>query len=262
MAAPKPAVPPAPSPPATAPPAVPVPRSGEVRDSGGARHDSIRAQRWVSEGAVKVLGDVEADVTEVRGLVSVQGRWTGGSAKVHGTLDAGGEVTLTGALELDGEAELARPLHAGSLNAAGAIRIHGSASLTGAVRSDGHLDVAGSLTATSVDFRGRLTVQEEIVTPRLVGQLRGESSARTIRAERVELRRAGRFGAPPHFWVTLIEAKEAILEHVEVEVGRADRVDLGPGAQVARVEGTVVRQHPSAHVGPVSRTPAPYGLTR
>src|SRR5579859_7980742 len=97
-AAPKPTAPPSaaarPAPPAAPPPVPPPPRTGEVRDTGAARHDSIRAQRWTAQGAVKVLGDVEIDAAELSGLASVRGAVRGGSVSMQGTLDVGGLVDL------------------------------------------------------------------------------------------------------------------------------------------------------------------------
>ncbi|HEY6238897.1 MAG TPA: hypothetical protein VIZ68_06925, partial [Thermoplasmata archaeon] len=94
------------------------------------------------------------------------------------------------------------------------------------------------------------------------GRLAGTSRATTLQADRVVVRRSGFRGRHATFEVRTIEAKEADLEGVVAEYVRADRIALGPGCQIARIDGEVTRVHASSHVGPVSRSPAPYGLTR
>ena len=263
MAAPA-ATPPTPPSATAPPPAPPVPpaRTGEVRDAGAARHDAIRAQRWTAQGAAKVLGDVEVDVAELSGLASIRGAVRGGSLSMVGTLDVGGAVDLSGALSVDGEGEFGGTVRSGSFTGAGTLRLRGGLTASTTVRTDGSLEVHGRVDAKSLEFRGRLQVDEEIAVAELTGSLKGDSAVRSIRADRITLRRGGRFGARGRFVVTTIEAKDVTLEDVDAEYVRADRVVLGPGAQVARVDGTIASQHASAHVGPVSRTPKPYGLSR
>lgn len=246
----------------SAPPAAPPPRTGEVHDAGAARHDSVRAHRWSSQGAVKVLGDVEVDEADLRGLATVRGTVKGGSVASSGTLDVGGVVELSGRLATDGEAEFGAAVRAGTVEAKGTLRVRGGLSATSGIRSEGSLEVRGGIGAPRLEFVGRIQVDEAIAAADVDGTIRGDSRARSIKGERVTIRRGGRFGGRGRLTVGTIEAKEVRLEDVELEYLRADRIVLGPGAQVARLDGTVTSQHASAHVGPVSRTPRPYGLSR
>jgi len=62
--------------------------------------------------------------------------------------------------------------------------------------------------------------------------------------------------------VDRIEAESVKLEGVKVAFVRAPQVILGRGCHVTEVDGTIVRRHPSSHVGPESRSLPPYGLRR
>ncbi len=257
--APKPAPP---APPAATPSPVPPARSGEVHDVGAARHDFVHAARWSAQGAVKVLGEVDVGSAELGGLATVRGALRAGSLSSKGTLDVAGTAEVANALRLEGEAEFGATLRAGAIVADGAVRVRGALSATESLRSVGSLEVHGPLSAPTVSFDGRLLVDGELTAREVTGTLRDDSSVHTIRAERVTIRRGVRFGRRRRLSVTLLEAREVTLEDVDVEYLKADRIALGAGAQVARAEGAVVSRHPTAHVGPVSRSPPPYGLFR
>lgn len=259
----KPPAPGAPATPAPTPaPSAPPPRTGEVHDAGAARHDGLRVRHWTSQGAVKVLGDVEVDQADLAGLVSIRGTLKGGSVTCSGTLDVGGAVELSGTLSTDGDASLGAAARAASVASKGTLRTLGGLSASAGIRSEGILEVHGGIAGPRLEFHGRILVDEEVAVADLLGTVRGASRARSIRAERVTVRRGGRLGTHGRLTVTTIEATEVDLEDVEVEYLRADRIRLGPGAQVARLDGTVTSQHGTAHVGPVSRSPKPYGLSR
>jgi cytoskeletal protein CcmA (bactofilin family) len=211
---------------------------------------------------VKVLGDAEADVAELEGLVSVKGALRGGSVSVRGTLEVGGIVEVSGRLDVDGESELNGIVRCGEWTSRGQARAMASVSATTSIRSVGNLEVRGLVTTPKLSFEGRVRVDGELRATEVDGTLKGESTLSTLRCDRVVIRGGGRLGPRSRLVITEVEAKEATLEAVEVEYLRADRIVLGPHAQVARLDGKVVQQHPSAHVGPVSRTPKPYGLTR
>ena len=59
-----------------------------------------------------------------------------------------------------------------------------------------------------------------------------------------------------------IEAETVVLSGVNVGYLRANQIVLGRDSEVTRVDGAIVSCHPTSHVGPVSRSAAPYGLTR
>jgi len=250
-----------PAPPNAAAPPSP-PRSGEIRDTGAVRRDSVRAQRWTASGAVKVLGDVDVDDANLSGLASVRGNLTGGSVAASGTFDLGGSVRLTGTLRAAGTITIAQGVQVAELDLSGSVSVHGPVRATGRVQWKGSLETTEGIAADRVEFEGRGAIAGAVVARSLDGRLRGDSKIGSIVADRVRFTRPARLFGGGHLEVLTIEAQEVELEAVHAQYVKAGKVVLGPGCQIARVDGTISRQHPSSHVGPVSQTPPPYGLMR
>jgi cytoskeletal protein CcmA (bactofilin family) len=239
-----------------------LPRSGDIRDAGAVRRDFVRAQRWSASGAVKILGDVDVDEASLSGLSSIRGNVSGGTFSAAGTCDIGGSVTLTGALRGAGTTTVRKGVVAAEIELSGSASISGPIQATGLVRWRGVLETTDDLRAGRVEFEGRGAVPGAVVAKEVEGRIRGDSRFGSIQADRVRITRPGRLFGRGQLTVLTIEAKDVELEGVEAQHVKAERVALGPGCQIAQVDGTITRQHPSAHVGPASRTPPPYGLMR
>ena len=266
----------APPVPSGAPPSRPTaraaPRAGVVRDVGTARHEQVRAARWTTSGAIKVLGDVDVGEGILAGLVTVGGKVSADSLRARGGLEVGGTVDVRGALSLDGTTHVSGTVHARSINARGQVRADG------AVAADRELVVGGLLEAPSVsaglvDLAGAAVVPGELVARGSVTcRVNDPSSLGTVRAPTVVIHGPAT-GLVPTLWrkvfggsvrvaVERIEADRVELASVDVRFVRATSIVLGPGSHVAEIEGTVVRRHRTARVGPESRSPPPYGLRR
>jgi cytoskeletal protein CcmA (bactofilin family) len=250
----------APSATPAAPPA--APRSGDIRDVGAVRRDSVHAQHWTATGAAKILGDVDVDEANVSGLTTVRGNVTGGSVSVAGTCDIGGSVRLTGTFRGVGTTTLAKGLQAGDVDLAGSASVSGPIQATGRVHWKGSLETTEGLNAGRVEFEGRGVIPGAVLAKEVEGRIRGDSKIGSILADRVRLMRPARLFEHGHLEVLTIEAKEVELEAVHAQHVKAERIVLGPGCQIAQVDGTITRQHASSHVGPQSKTPPPYGLMR
>jgi cytoskeletal protein CcmA (bactofilin family) len=236
------------------------------------RRDSVRAASWTVAGLAKVQGDVDVETGTVEGLLSVGGRLAAGRLRARGTLEAVGVAEVREELAVDGTARFASTVHAGDLDSAGSLRA------IGAVTVDRALYVRGSVEAPSIaarvfDLDGSAEVLGDVTAAVTVrGRFRADSRLGSVRANRVELH-----GPPtalvPTLWrlvfggnaavhVERIEAESVELSAVDVDLVHAPAIVLGAGAHVTTVEGTVVRRHPSARVGPESRSPPPHGLSR
>ncbi|MCI4373801.1 MAG: hypothetical protein L3K02_09215 [Thermoplasmata archaeon] len=270
----KPAVPPPTSAPpkpavsAGAPPVpIRIPRSGDLQDRGVARRDSVHAVHWSVEGTVKVTGDVDVGNGTIRGALSVGGAISADAFASRGTLDSGAAITVVGTLSTDGSLHTIGPVQAGVASFSGTTRIRREVAVdrvltvtgqfaapsvrAGEFHGDGAVEVPGTLDATTVDVK-----------------IRGDGRFGTIRARSVRLVRTPPnpiqriFGRSPATPVVRIEAEKAELEGVDVAFIRCPEVILGRDAHVTEIEGTVVRRHSSARVGPRSQSPPPYGLSR
>lgn len=248
-----------PRPPSTAPP----PLVGELRDVGGTRREAIRAQSYTALGAVKCLGDLEAGVVELHGLASIGGRVAAERLRAEGTLDVARDVVVRSEATLRGRATIGTSLAAGDLAVRGRLTVRGPMTLDGEGRITGTLEVEGPLVARSLQFDGTLLVPGTIDCPMFTGRLRHRSRVGTLRSENVRLvRPSWPFGSTGHLVIDRIEAADVELDGVDCEYLRAERIRLGAGTHVTRLDGHVVRRHPTAVVGPRSWEPLPRGLAR
>jgi cytoskeletal protein CcmA (bactofilin family) len=258
---------PPPKPPTAPPPIVRPPRSGNLRDDGVGRRESVHALTWSVEGTVKVTGEVDSGAVSVRGALSVGGAILVDTLSCRGNLDAGATLTVAAGLTSHGE-----------LRSVGAVRAQ-RADLTGTTRLGGDITVestlatGGQFAAASVhagEFRGdgAVIVPGSFEAGTVDVHLRADSRFGMIRARSVRLVRSAPnpiemvFGRSPPSRVDRVEADRVELEGVEVAFVRSPEVILGRDAHVTELEGTVVRRHRSATVGPRSKSPRPYGLSR
>jgi hypothetical protein len=231
------------------------------------RRASVHALTWVAEGTVKVTGEVDVGTGKVTGALSVAGAITADALGCRGALDSGGPITVSGTFTTDGSLHGVGPIRAKQATFSGTTRIvrevvvEGSLTVSGQfaapslrvgeLHGDGAVDVPGSIDAVDVDVR-----------------IRRDSRFGTIRARSVRLIRSPPnpiewvFGRSPPAPVVRIEADRVELEGVDVAFVRCPEVTLGRNSHVTELEGTVVRRHSSAQVGPRSKSPAPYGLSR
>ena len=264
--------PPVPPPPAAATPARPTPapsptRSGEIRDTGTVRRDSVNAERWSAGGTVKVTGDVSVGHGQWDGTVAIGGKLTAGAARSHGTLEVGGPVEVTGSFVTSGSFHAGGPLHAGDADLRGDVHVTGAVSVDRALSVRGLLN-APSLTVGGFAFQGEAHVPGDVVGPSVSADFSRDSELGTVRASRVRLRAKGPslvgkvMGREVTVTVQRVEADSVDLEGVNVQFVRAPEIVLGRDAHVTEYEGTIVRRHPSSRVGFESRSPKPYGLRR
>jgi cytoskeletal protein CcmA (bactofilin family) len=255
------------------PPSAPVvPLEGAIRDRGIVRRDALRAASWSSAGVAKVLGDVVVRSGDVSGLVSIAGKLVAGSFRSEGTFEVGGTVEVTDQLRVEGTTHFANPVRAGDLTTEGTLRSSAPLTASRIFTATGILE-APAVRAGGFLLHGSAEIPGDVEAVALVrANFRGNSEIGTIRAAKVHLRGPPAGAVPDlvrsvlggHAAIRIgrIEASSVELSAVDVEFVRAPEIVLGAGAHVTTVEGTVVRQHPSARVGFESRTPPPHGLRR
>jgi cytoskeletal protein CcmA (bactofilin family) len=228
--------------------------------------DSLRARRWSAAGAVKVLGNVEVESATVSGSVAVGGTLDAGELASSGALDVYGAVKVRTRLRVRGATHLRGPVDVGELEGSGEVNVVGPLRATGLVHISGALELASSLHADRLVGNGTVHILGDAEATQVELRLHRASRIGSLKAEGVVVRRRPGLPIPgltkPTLAVARIDAKTVELEGVDCGYLRADRITLGPDCHIARLEGKVVARHPSARVGPESRTPPPYGLTR
>jgi hypothetical protein len=227
----------------------------------------VHALTWVTDGTVKVTGDVDVGDAKHAGALSVAGTVTADRFQCRGALDAGGALAISGNLTTETSFHATGPVQAKQASFSGTTRIVREVVVEGALtfkgqfaaasvragqfHGDGVVEVPGTMDAVDVDVRIRRDSHLGIIRARTVRLIHTPPNP-------IEWVLGRSTGTP----VARIEADKAELEGVDVAFLRCPEVVLGRDAHVTEIEGTVVRRHASARVGPRSKTPAPYGLSR
>ncbi len=251
--------------PATAPAPPRAPRA--LVDRGFVRRDAVRADRWRLKGTAKILGPIEVGSADIDGTLVAAGGIAAGAWRSRGSLDIAGPIDVRDALRTDGSFVARSSVRAGEGELRGTVRLDAGAE---AVR---RLAIQGTLRATSLQagelrLGGSADVAGTVRANTFVASFGGDAHLGAIEArdvllhghrenvlDRALLRRT-------ELSVDRIEADRVELVAAEVEFVRAPEIVLGPAAHVRRLEGAVVRAHPTSRVGPESRAPLPAGLRR
>ncbi|MCI4368166.1 MAG: hypothetical protein L3K09_01190 [Thermoplasmata archaeon] len=234
-----------------------------MNDRNVGAHQSVRADKWTAAGATKIFGDVDVLEGSVSGTTSVGGKLFAERLRSSGSLEVQGEVRVKTALLVNGNARFGGAVTVCDADLRGHVEVHGAFAAERALTWKGSLDSTGDLSARNLWFDGRFRVHGDLRAHEVEGRLTGDSQARALRAEFVRISRGGlpfREAGSARF--ERIEATTVFLEGVECEYLWADRIVLGPNCHIARLDGNLVSRHSSSHVGPESRSRAPYGIWR
>ncbi len=228
--------------------------SGSGRVSGG-EYTQVRIS-----GSGKVEGDVVAQ--EIR--VSGSGRFTGavkakeitvsGAGKFSGRVEADVLVT-SGSCGIEGDAAVKELRSSGAQRIGGSLRGH-------YVRVSGVLHVAQDLEADVFTSSGKFEIGGLLSADRVEIRLVGDSRAREIGGENIDIRASSGFSVRLsltrglQFGVGIgtltvgeIEGDQVHLEATTAQVVRGKVVHIGPGCTIGRVEYTEsLEVHPEAEV--------------
>jgi len=227
----------------------------------------VHAQTWVAHGLVKVSGEVDVGEGRLTGTVSVSGAIRADSLRCTGTLETDTSVTVTGKFATAGNFHTRGAVSAGEASLAGTTRIGADVRVTGLLAVRGHF-AAASVHVGEFRAEGGVVVPGSLEAVTVDIRIQKDSRLGVIRARSVRLLRAPPnpierlFGRSPSTPITRIEADHVELEGVDVAFVHCPEVILGRDAHVTELEGTVVRRHRTALVGPRSLSPPPYGLRR
>lgn len=240
---------------------------GQVRERGATLRASVRADTWSARGLTKVVGSVEVGTGKLEGLVVVGEAVSARELTVRGSLEVSGPVTVSGELSLHGSIRAGGPVRAREAALAGTVLTDGGVEVSGTLVARGRFSAA-SVAARESRLAGVVQVSGEVRSAGVELELDegsevGTVVARTVRAVGPEGRTLDRLlGKFRHARIERIEAESVTLEKVEVGTVRAREVVLGRDAHVGLLDATKVRAHPSARIGPESRSPPPPGLRR
>jgi cytoskeletal protein CcmA (bactofilin family) len=180
---------------------------------------------------VRITGEAE-----LKGDTSCRNLSCTGNVRIAGSLQAE-SVRLTGECEVDGGLQVHRLRTVGELRVGQNVRGE-KLKVTGELRAGGHCE------AESLELHGSVQVDASLNAERLSVRLHGPSRAREIGGGHLEIRRSRSHllkamlgqGATTKLTADLIEGDTLFLEHTHAAVVRGNRVTLGTGCVVGRVE--------------------------
>ncbi|MDI4647510.1 bactofilin [Cohnella hashimotonis] len=193
-------------------------------------------------GVCKVATDIEAQLFDADGRIRVGGHLAASELDLDGTLDVAGGVRA-GAAAIDGVITVKGAYAGQRLRLNGMLAVGGDCEMD-ALEGEGAFKIGGLLNAGTIDLK-----------------LQGRGTAKEIGGESIRIGK-GRTGAWQSLWQRMLPsfAQELVadtiegdwieLDHATVKVVRGDRVTIGEGCVIDRVEyRTELRKHPSARIG-------------
>lgn len=175
-------------------------------------------------GVVTVLGDIQAAEFNADGKFKMEGRLAAGSARINGMAAVKGMVSgetllLQGMLNANGDCELER------------------------FEAEGGFTIGGLLNAGAIDIRMHTKCKAQEV---------GGETIRVRKMSRSAWEKLWRWMFPkwlPEMEAALIEGDEVDLENTTASIVRGNRVVIGAGCHIDRVEYRMsIVKHPGAQV--------------
>ncbi|WP_026963027.1 hypothetical protein [Alicyclobacillus herbarius] len=216
-----------------------------ITGEGTLGQGTYRDVRVLGSGVVQ--GDCRCRGFKVHGETEVFGRLDAAALRVYGTLSARRDIEVKelhvfGTLTADGA------VRGGEARVFGTLDVHGPAAVD-TMNIFGMLTVDGDCQAEWFRCRGGVQIEGLLNAGHIRFDLGGQGmpcSVREIGAEHVEVRRRrdvlaalqrmfGNRGSG-HLTATVIEGDVVRLEDTEADVVRGNRIELGPGCRVRRVE--------------------------
>ncbi|WP_409342453.1 hypothetical protein [Paenibacillus sp. MBLB4367] len=193
------------------------------------------------EGVGKVDGDIFCESFKANGVATVKGSIQAARFEMNGKLSGEGNLTsLT--LLVDGHMSLKGRLHGEEMRLNGMIKVNGDCEAE-RFNLQGGFTIDGLLNAGTIDIA-----------------LYGRGQAKEIGGDSIHVKKSnhsswGRLVSwilpvfEPHLFAETIEGDDIRLEETTAAVVRGNRVYIGPGCGIGRVEyGTELVVHPEAKV--------------
>lgn len=174
-------------------------------------------------GEASLTGDVECRSLSCTGTADLRGSLTADTFKLTGECKVGGDMR-SGRISAVGDIEIAGELHGDRVKLTGDVRVRGNGE------------------AESIQVRGGLTVEgllnAETIELRMLGPCRAKEiggGAISVKRSRTSVFKMFTRGNAV-LQADLIEGDILELEHTRAAVVRGNRVTLGPGCEIGRVE--------------------------
>jgi hypothetical protein len=215
----------------------------------------------VSHAGGGIYGKVNIDgVGTISGNLISDTFDTNGMTKVHGNLLTE-HLDCDGMFKVEGELSAGKSWIDGRMNVFGAFRGE-------QIKLNGILNVGGDCEFEVADLEGAFDVKGLLNAGQMNIRLHGHGKAREIGVESIQVRQASksvwnklwRWMLPkfsPELEAKTIEGDDIDLEYTYADVVRGNRVIIGKGCVIGKVEyGTELRRHPAAKIDQEVKTGA------
>jgi len=201
----------------------------EVRVDGMAKiNDDIVCQKFLSNGTLRAKGDLEAGKLQVNGMATISGELRANHITIDGTLKTDDGISFS-EFNLNGMATVGHHLMGESFQLEGKLNVHGNCEVE-RFEGSGLFAVDGLLNAGTIDVK-----------------IHGKCEAREIGCGFIKIcvgsftginRMLGKFipVMNPLLITEQIEGDDIYLENTEARIVRGNRVTIGPGCSIDRVE--------------------------
>lgn len=208
--------------------------------AGGGRYDSVKIS-----GSGKITGDVVCNEFKSSGSAKVENTLEAEVVKVSGSAKFVGDVTAN-EFKSSGSANLEGNFKGGSLKVSGSVKVHGQVDCE-EVSSSGSLKVEGDCNAEVFRSSGSCGIGGLLNANEIEIKIGGRCEIGTIGAENVDIKLGNGIGIISEFISSLfgndlylycdsIEGDNIFLENTMAKVVRGNRVKIGKGCKIDRVE--------------------------
>jgi len=190
-------------------------------------------------GNGKLYGDIDCLEMQVQGNATVEG-----SVKAN-TVHIAGKGHVTGGIECEwmkvsGSVKIGEHVQCQEATIRGRGLVKGSCAAE-KVRVHGEFDVGGDCSAERMEVEGHFTVGGLLNAEYVEVKLLGPSRAKEIGGETIMVKRQGsslfkKWFFPAELTADVIEGDEIHLEHTTAKTVCGNRVTIGPGCRIERVE--------------------------
>ncbi|CAM3842449.1 hypothetical protein COLU111180_10525 [Cohnella lubricantis] len=193
------------------------------------------------DGVCKVLADVEAETFEANGVITARGNVQAKKIDINGKMRIEGGLR-SGSARIDGMLRVESGVYGEQLN------------------MNGMLTCGADCTAEKFDARGCVDIKGLLSADSIDVELQGKCTAREIGGEQIRITKGPgnrwawllKWAIPrlvTQFETELIEGDVIELEHTAAAVVRGNRVKIGKGCTIGRVEyRSEIDVHPQAKV--------------
>lgn len=190
-------------------------------------------------GNGKLYGDLDCLELQVQGNATVEG-----SVKAN-TVHMAGKGYVTGGVECEwmkvsGSVKIGEQVQCQEATVRGHGLVKGSCTAE-TIRVHGELDVGGDCSAERMEVEGHFTVGGLLNAGYIEMKLLGPSRAKEIGGETIMVKRQGgslfkKWFFPAELTADVIEGDTICLEYTTAKTVRGNRVMIGPGCRIERVE--------------------------